>query len=80
MKTDFDLLPLGTVIELYRSRLNAEKAGDTVSIEKLKLQYPALFSYEFENFIENIKEIAHTLDHKYREDFSSMFELNHTCH
>lgn len=63
------------IMDLYRSKVRAERDNDASAISSLSQNYPELFTTEFEELIASAKHVAVYLDHKYEENFSSIFEV-----
>ena len=64
------------LIDLYLIKLKAEARNDQQSLINLHQRYPELFTIEFNNFIQNIKETVNFLDQFYNENFSKIFQVN----
>ncbi len=67
-------LSFSFVMDLFRAKKSAEGRGDKKAIDSLNQYYPELFSVEFEEFIENLRQVTAYLDTKYGEKFSSILE------
>lgn len=72
--TNFMELSFTFIMDLYRSKVRAERDKDVSAIASLNLHYPELFSSEFAEFIENAKLATLCLDQKYDQNFSTIFE------
>jgi hypothetical protein len=70
----FTDLSFSFVMDLFRAKKSAEGRGDKKAIESLNQCYPELFTEEFEEFIENLRQATAYLDSKYGENFSSILE------
>lgn len=51
-------LPFSFVINLYRQKCDAERKGDMSAIQNLENRDPELFSGDFDEFIEMVKDTA----------------------
>jgi hypothetical protein len=71
MLKKFMELPFSFVIDLYKSRIEAEKSHNLISLANMRDQYPELFTGDFDDFIENVKATAQYIDKKYNKDFIS---------
>lgn len=67
-----DKLSMNEVLTLHRKRVIAENKGDKKILAELKLQYPGLFSSEFNDFIVNLTITVEYLKYKYGHDFSKL--------
>jgi hypothetical protein len=68
-------LSFSFVMDLYRTKVKAEKRGDVKAIESLLQHYPELFTDEFQEFIEKTQLVVGYLDQKYGENFSAIFSV-----
>jgi hypothetical protein len=67
-----DTYPFDFVMQLYRSRLYAERKNHKMALRILKVKYDDLFSAAFETFISNLGETIHYLCYAHNKNFADM--------
>jgi hypothetical protein len=76
MSHTFDDLSFPFVMDLLRTKRNAQGRGDTKAVESLKHHYPWLFSGEFQIFVKNLESVMEDIEARYGENLSSLFEAD----
>jgi hypothetical protein len=64
------------VMQLYRSRLYAERYNNKMALRILKIKYPDLFSTPFETFISNLSATIHYFKHNKSMNFVDILKVS----